>query len=105
MSQQLHTTLRDITANDLLNHQYTMMVEMYQNRYNPNHFPFNVTWHHISYWRKCVTLIGYQLIELGQITRQQYLQQKFTVVNASQIEIERSNITRHTLLNDVAYDR
>lgn len=57
---------------------YDKYMELYQLRYSGVFF-FNVTWAHISYWRKSVTFLGGIAVSRGLITWQQYLQDKQTV--------------------------
>lgn len=59
---------------------YYHYLQMFQERYTQQQ-PFTVTWKHISFWRKHVTLYGTQLIEAGLLSRELYLQQKNTIVH------------------------
>ena len=98
MNNSVNTTKRAVLPNEVLIHSYNMMVHFYQNRYNPDAFPFAVTWHHISYWRKCVYELGKKLINAGLLTREQYLQQKYSLVACNDVMDMQRKVTRATLL-------
>lgn len=67
----------------LIEHLYYHYLQLYQERYQQN-TTFTVTWRHISFWRKHVTLYGRQLVEAGWLYKEDYLAQKNTVLPPAQ---------------------